>query len=169
LALAPLSAPTSARLTVDLNVDPMQPLELDASMAPSGSALSMYDLNVSSDIPGLTSLFDPDLTDNANGSGVDIAFSSSVIGDPLSGVDFIPLSGGDYELESAFEQFTVPFTIPARTLATDPTLGPVGFELDTNSFSESIASVPEPSGLELLGTGLGRSPCAPGESHLEFS
>jgi hypothetical protein len=117
--------------------------------------MSSVELDATSDIPGLASLFDLDLTDEADGSGVDISFSSTLISDPLTESDFTALGGGAYELNPADDTFTVPFTIPAGVLNDDPTLGPVGFELDTTLTGESIASAPEPSGLALLATGLG--------------
>jgi hypothetical protein len=153
--LAPLASDTPAVLTVDLALDPTHPLELGASESGAGDAMSDFHIDAASDIPGLSSLFSLDLTDVAGGSGVGIDFTSPLVSDPLAESDFTPLGGGEFELGAAFEEFTIPFTIPAGTLAIDPTLGPVGLELDTTVSSASVAAIPESASLLSLAVGFG--------------
>ena len=154
--LEPLAAPESTMLMVDLlsnyPSDPTASFSLSAfAFGPDpAEASAHFDLRATTNIPGLSTLFSLAFDLDANASKVDVFFTSPVMSSPISSSDFTSTGTGSFALNLAKTKFAVPFTIPAGTLGTDPSLGSVGLVLDIFQSTESIAAVSEPSSLALV-------------------
>jgi hypothetical protein len=147
LVLDPLSTAANAMLVVNLlsdyPTDPSAEFSLTAA-ATGGFAASEFQLSVTTDIPGLGTLFDLSFAANSDSNHVTVGFESPVISDPFVSSDFTSSSPGTYVLSDSMTQFDVPFTIPAGTLAVSSTLGSEGLVLNFDQSSEAIAEAPEP-------------------------
>lgn len=161
VVLAPLAANTPAVLAIDLlsdsASDPAATFGLTAYTSDSsqGYASAHFELRATTNIPGLSTLFDLrlDLTENAG--NVDVLFSSSLISAPVVGTDLMSSGTGSFVLDPAKARFLVPFTVPAGTLGVDPEFGPVGLVLNVEQAATTLAAVvPEPSSTLLLGCGI---------------
>ena len=160
VVLSPLATPESTMLMVDLLSnypgDPSASFTLTALLSgpDPGQASAHFDLRATTNIPGLSTLFNLVFDLNANAGAVDVFFTSPVMSAPISSSDFTSTGPGSFTLNLAKTKFAVPFTIPAGTLGSDPSLGSIGLSLDVFQGTESIAAVPEPTSLALAAMGL---------------
>jgi hypothetical protein len=156
IVLAPLDSATQAMLDVNLlsnyPSDPTAEFSLTATSSGPTAAVAgaEFDLNVTTNIPGLSTLFDLSFEVDSNSSQVTVGFSSPVISQPILPSDFTVTSSGTYVLGTGKTDFEVPFTIPAGTLATDPMLGPEGLVLNVDQSTRVFAGTPEPGAITLL-------------------
>lgn len=150
--LAPLDTPTNVTLHVDLTNyinNPGAMLSLTANAGGMASAAASFELQGTTNIPGLSSLFDLQLAVNSGSNSVDVTFSSPLIPQPFGSGNFTSNGMGTYTLNSGNTTFDVPFTIPAGDVSTDPMLGPIGMELNVyqnaaaNAAGEAIPTTPE--------------------------
>ncbi len=156
--LAPLDAPTDVVLHVDLvNYldNPGGTVNLTAFASGQASSNASFEYQATTNIPGLSQLFDLRLSADSSSNSVDVNFTSPLIGQPFGSGDFTSNGLGTFTLDGSKTTFDVPFTIPAGIISTDQMLGPIGLLLNVNQDAAAQAvGVPEPSTWALALAGL---------------
>jgi hypothetical protein len=156
--LTPSLTPLFATLSVDLNARLREQSGsnfLVQASGPSGgaSATANYEVTATTNIPGLSTLFDLTIhADSNNPNTVSVGFNSTQIMQPLFGSDFTndPSTPGLHILPASKGAFDVPFEIPRGVISTINGEG-VGLALDF--LTTARASIPEPSSAILGLTG----------------
>jgi hypothetical protein len=159
--LTPFDDETEVGLSVDLIADFLENEDADfhlqtfASDPLLGSGSATFNLEATTNLPGLSSLFELSVSLDSLGSPV-VNFSSPLVSQPIFASDFILGTDNTYHLNADKRMFSIDFMVPAGTLGM---FGgeEVGLILDSIQTSTStITPVPEPSAgiLAVLAAGL---------------